>query len=60
LVTDIVYTPLMTPLLEQAQQQGNDIVTGIGMLLHQARPAFEAWTSILPQVDDTLESLVLS
>ena len=40
LVNDIVYAPLMTDLLTQAQMRGNKVVTGIGMLLHQARPAF--------------------
>lgn len=60
LVTDIVYTPLMTPLLERASAQGNDIVTGVGMLLHQARPAFEAWTGILPDVTDALTAKILS
>ena len=60
LVTDIVYTPLMTPLLERASARGNDIVTGVGMLLHQARPAFEAWTGILPDVTDTLTAKILS
>jgi len=59
LVTDIVYTPLLTPLLRNAQDRGNNIVTGIGMLLHQARPAFEAWTGILPDVTIELEQGVL-
>ncbi len=58
-VTDIVYAPLMTPLLMQAQKRGNNIVTGIGMLLHQARPAFEAWTGVLPDVTTALEQKVL-
>lgn len=58
-VTDLVYAPLMTPLLLDAKNQGNDIVTGIGMLLHQARPAFEAWTGILPEVSKTLEEKIL-
>lgn len=42
-VYDIVYRPLMTGLLRQAQRRGFGIVTGLGMLLHQARPGFEAW-----------------
>ena len=58
-VTDIVYAPLMTPLLMKAQKRGHNIVTGIGMLLHQARPAFEAWTGILPDVTTALEQKVL-
>ncbi len=59
LVTDIVYNPLMTSLLTQAKDRGNPIVTGIGMLLHQARPAFEAWTGIMPEVTKDLEQKVL-
>ncbi len=38
LVTDIVYTPLMTPLLHEAQEHGLHVATGLGMLLHQAVP----------------------
>lgn len=60
LVNDIVYAPLMTDLLTQAKSRGNLIVTGIGMLLHQARPAFELWHGVRPDVDSTLEKLVLS
>lgn len=58
-VADIVYAPLMTPLLQAAQDRGNQIVTGIGMLLHQARPAFEQWFGVLPDVDDELQKKVL-
>lgn len=43
IVTDIVYRPLMTKLLLEAQKRGNKIVDGLGMLLHQARPGFEIW-----------------
>lgn len=60
LVTDIVYVPLMTDLLTCAQINGNEIVTGIGMLLHQARPAFAAWTGVMPAVDNDLMAKVLS
>ncbi len=59
LVSDIVYVPLMTDLLKDAQACGNPIVTGIGMLLHQAVPAFEAWFGIRPQVDDTLVKQIM-
>ncbi len=58
-VYDIVYAPLVTPLLHNAVARGNRIVTGIGMLLHQAVPAFEAWTGIRPAVDADLERRVL-
>ncbi len=58
-VYDIVYKPLYTPLLQQAQRRGNVIVTGIGMLLHQARPAFKEWFGVMPAVDDKLQQKVL-
>ncbi len=58
LVNDIVYTPLMTDLLRDSEDRGNPIVTGIGMLLHQARPAFEAWFGILPDLDAELQKKV--
>lgn len=60
LVTDIVYTPLMTPLLQAAQARGNPLVDGLGMLLHQARPGFEAWYGVRPEVTPALRDFVLS
>ena len=59
LVTDIVYAPLYTDLLNQAIDQGLRVVTGIGMLLHQARPGFELWNGVLPNVTPELEELAL-
>ncbi len=60
LVSDIVYAPLMTDLLTQAQERGLPVVTGIGMLLHQARAGFALWHGIMPEVTPELETLVLS
>jgi len=60
LVTDIVYTPLETDLLKQAKDNGNEIVTGIGMLLYQAQKSFEIWTGSLPAVDQNLIDEVLA
>lgn len=54
LVYDIVYRPLVTPLLQQAQARGLPVVTGLGMLLHQARPAFEAWFGVMPEISPEL------
>ena len=59
LVNDIVYAPLQTDLLRSAQERGNPTVTGIGMLIHQARPAFKEWFGLLPDVTDELKKLVL-
>ncbi|QCN95538.1 shikimate dehydrogenase [Azospirillum argentinense] len=58
-VTDIVYTPLMTPLLAAAQARGNRVVDGVGMLLHQARPGFAAWFGREPEVTEGLKAAVL-
>ena len=58
-VSDIVYKPLHTPLLQQAAQRGNKIVTGIGMLLYQAIPGFEAWFGLRPQVTQELEQYMV-
>lgn len=60
LVNDIVYVPLETNLLKNAKSQGNATVTGIGMLLHQARPAFAHWFGVLPDVDEALIQKVLA
>ena len=60
MVYDIVYAPLMTDLLKAAQGKGCKIVTGIGMLLHQARPAFEAFFGTKAEVTDELRERILS
>ncbi|PYE84458.1 shikimate dehydrogenase [Pseudoroseicyclus aestuarii] len=59
-VTDIVYTPLRTPLLERAEAAGCVTVDGLGMLLHQAVPAFERFFGTRPEVDDAARQAVLS
>lgn len=59
LVTDIVYAPLVTDLLGRAQTRGHPIVDGIGMLLHQGRPGFEAWFGVRPEVTAGLRRFVL-
>jgi len=58
LVCDIVYNPLSPPLLSEARARGNPTVNGLGMLLHQARPAFEAWWGIMPQITPELRAAV--
>jgi shikimate dehydrogenase len=58
-VDDIVYAPLETGLLAAARARGHVTVDGIGMLLHQARPGFEAWFGRAPEVDAALRDFVL-
>lgn len=58
LVTDIVYTPLKTGLLLQAEARGMRIVDGLGMLLFQGIPGFDGWFGTRPEVDQALRDAV--
>lgn len=58
-VTDLVYAPLKTKLLEVAEAQGCVTVDGLGMLLHQAVPAFERWFGQRPEVDRATRAAAL-
>lgn len=59
LVTDIVYTPLITPMLDLAGKRGLRTVYGLGMLLHQAVPGFEHWFGLRPVVTEDLRALIV-
>jgi shikimate dehydrogenase len=59
-VVDIVYVPLETPLLAAARRRGNRTVDGLGMLLHQGRPGFEAWFGTPVRVTRELRAAVLT
>jgi len=58
LVSDIVYIPRETALVAAARRRGNPTVNGLGMLLHQARPAFHAWFGIMPEVTPELRAMI--
>lgn len=58
-VTDLVYTPLNTAFLEEAAAMGCVTVDGLGMLLHQAVPAFERWFGQRPEVDAAARAAAL-
>jgi len=58
-VTDLVYAPLQTHLLQTAEEAGCTTVDGLGMLLHQAVPGFERWFGTRPEVTDDLRAAVL-
>jgi len=57
-VADIVYAPLVTPLLAAAKAHSLRTVDGLGMLLHQAVGAFARWFGVRPQVTGDLRALV--
>ena len=54
LVGDLIYVPRETPLLAAARQRGNITVNGLGLLLNQARPAFNAWFGVMPEITPEL------
>jgi shikimate dehydrogenase len=58
LAADIVYIPLETSFLAAARGRGNRTVNGLGMLLHQGRPAWKAWFGIEPEVTPELRRMV--
>jgi shikimate dehydrogenase len=60
IVTDLVYAPLRTRFLEEAAAIGCTTVDGLGMLLHQAAPAFERWFGVRPEVDQATRDAVLA
>jgi shikimate dehydrogenase len=58
IAADLIYIPRETPFLATARARGNLIVNGLGMLLHQARPAWQAWFGIEPEVTPELRALI--
>ena len=57
-VADLVYLPLLTPLLSNARARGLRTADGLGMLLHQAVRGFELWFGKRPSVTAELRALV--
>jgi shikimate dehydrogenase len=55
-IADIVYNPLETPLLANARARGHPTMDGLGMLMHQAAPAFAAWFGVSPEVTAELRA----
>ncbi|MBS3980438.1 MAG: shikimate dehydrogenase [Rhodobacteraceae bacterium] len=60
LCNDLVYTPLKTQFLIEAEARGATVVDGLGMLLHQAAPGFERWFGQRPEVDEATRKAVLA
>jgi shikimate dehydrogenase len=58
LAADIIYIPLETPFLRASRERGNRTLNGLGMLLHQGRPAWKAWFGLEPEVTPELTALV--
>ena len=57
IAADIVYNPLMTPFLAEAQKQGAEIVNGLGMFVHQGAIAFNHWLGQYPNTNNMIKRL---
>jgi shikimate dehydrogenase len=57
-VADVVYAPLITPLLREAKDLGLRHADGLGMLLHQAVRGFSLWFGVTPDVTPELRAMV--
>ncbi|MBG0918358.1 shikimate dehydrogenase [Exiguobacterium sp. SRB7LM] len=51
-VCDIIYRPLVTPMLQEAKRRGAKVVTGVAMFVGQGALSFEKWTGVKP--DETI------
>jgi shikimate dehydrogenase len=60
IVSDVIYVPPQTPLLAAARARGHVTVNGLGMLLNQARPAFNAWFGVMPEITPELRAAIAS
>ncbi len=58
IVADVNYVPLITPFLCDAQACGFPVVTGLGMLLHQAVTGFSLWFGQRPKVTEDLHTMI--
>ena len=58
LVGDLIYIPPETALLAAARARGNVTVNGLGLLLNQARPAFNAWFGVMPEITPALRQAI--
>jgi shikimate dehydrogenase len=57
-ICDVVYNPLETPLLARAGRAGFKTIDGLGMLMHQAVPAFGAFYGQEPKVTPGLRNVL--
>jgi shikimate dehydrogenase len=60
IVLDLVYNPIKTTLLQNAEKQGCKIIDGLGMLLHQATPGFKEWFGVEPKITDEIRKRILT
>ena len=50
-VVDIIYNPLQTKLLKEAEEAGCQTLSGLGMFVHQGAEQLKIWTGLEPPRD---------
>ena len=55
IVNDLVYTPMLTPMLKEAAKAGATALGGLHMLIYQGVLSFKMWTGQDPPVDVMLD-----
>ena len=58
-VYDLIYNPIKTSFLQDAEDKGMIVQNGYNMLMHQAAASFKIWHDIYPEVDDVLSKLLM-
>ena len=58
IVADLVYAPLLTPLMAAVRARGHRTADGLGMLMHQAVGGFTLWFGKKPEVTAELRALL--
>jgi len=56
-VMDIVYKPLRTKLLREAEERGCQTIDGLSMLARQGAAQLQIWTGRRPEVEQIEEDL---
>jgi shikimate dehydrogenase len=58
LVFDLVYNPVKTKLLRDAEEAGASILPGVNMLVYQGVEAFKMWTEVDPPMETMREAVL--
>ena len=58
IVYDIVYNPLKTPFIKEAEKNNMDTIKGLEMFLEQAKESFGLWFNKHPKIDTQILKLI--
>lgn len=58
IVNDLVYNPIKTTLLKEAEKAGAKTISGVEMLVYQGAEAFKIWTGMEAPIDVMRQSVL--